>query len=433
MNTFARWMVVFACIAALALSAAAQTTWAVRGANGALINVTIRHVDRTVLGRDVAHYRFEVAIGPGKFDVIRLHRVVREKHPWQPVHTVTGVLLCPGAPNSFEMIFMEPLISPGLAWDHSVTAFLAKKNIDVWGIDYRWALVPAETKQFKFMKGWGLERDVEDAKIALSLSRLIRGATGQGFDRLHVLGFSYGVFMAYAIGNQETQLPYSLRNVKGLIAADWGMVYPADSPMRAMACDPIPDLQAQYDSGVYYEDNSGLKQIGDLARSAPDDLSPFADGFTNYQFALLVGASGDPPIYWHFVGGVFNEAGITTGLQYTDPWLWIDVIRAVPPYLALKADLDTDKVNCYDVLAPFDDHLGEVTIPILYVGSAGGTGDVGSYSATLTASTDFTKFTVQLHPDEERALDFGHADLFTAKNADKLVWKPIVDWLVAHK
>ena len=30
-----------------------------------------------MLGGDLAHFRYDVAVGPGQFDVIRLHRVVR--------------------------------------------------------------------------------------------------------------------------------------------------------------------------------------------------------------------------------------------------------------------------------------------------------------------------------------------------------------------
>ena len=72
-------------------------------------------------------------------------------------------------------------------------------------------------------------------------------------------------------------------------------------------------------------------------------------------------------------------------------------------------------------------------MPILYVGAGGGTGEHGYYTLSLTGSKDTTKFTVQLHPNEERVLDFGHVDLFTATNAETLVWQPILDWLVAHK
>jgi hypothetical protein len=43
------------------------------------------------------------------------------------------------------------------------------------------------------------------------------------------------------------------------------------------------------------------------------------------------------------------------------------------------------------------------------------------------------KFTVQLLADDERAYDFGHADLSMATNAETLVWRPILDWLKAHR
>jgi pimeloyl-ACP methyl ester carboxylesterase len=431
MNTLWRLIVTICLIPALMPSAVAQTSLA--SPKGIPQNVYVRHVERSVLGKDVAHYRFEVVVGPGQFDVIQLHRIVREKYPWQPIHAVTGVLLFPGAPNSFEMIFMEPQISQVPAWDQSITAFLAKNDVDVWGMDYRWSLVPAATTNFDFMKSWGLKRDVDDAKIALSLAHLIRGATGQGFGKLHLLGFSYGTYIAYAIGNQETQLPQLFRNVKGLIAVDWGIVYAPDSSLRSQLCDLMAPAQALYDAGIYSEDNSGLKQFGDLARSDPDGTSPFEEGFTNYQFALFVGASVSYSPSWHFVGGIFNDSGVTTGLLYSDPWLWIDVIRAVPPYFTVKADLDTDTVSCFDVVAPFDEHLGKITLPILYVGAAGGTGRDGYYALTRTASKDITKFTVQLQPDDGQGIDFGHADLFTATNADTLVWQPILDWLVAHR
>jgi len=131
-----RWMGRFVCVLALALSASSQSSGILPGLNKALPNVSIRHVDRTVLGEDVVHYRFDVVVGPGRFDVIHLHRIVREKEPYKPIHTVGGVLLLPGGPNYFEAIFMEPLISKVPAWDHSITVFLAKNKVDVWGMDY---------------------------------------------------------------------------------------------------------------------------------------------------------------------------------------------------------------------------------------------------------------------------------------------------------
>jgi len=422
--------------AAMALSASAQGNGALPAGQNSFAGVMIINSERTVLHDDIVHYRYTVVVGPGPFDRIGLHRVVKESHPYWPAKTVDGVLLVGGSPNSFDMIFLEPSISSVPAWDHSIAVFLAKNGIDVWGTDYRWALVPAGTTDFNFMKGWGLEKDIQDTKIALSLARLLRGSTGQGFGQLHLLGFSYGVDVAYGVANQESQEPNLLRNVKGIIPVDYGINYPDGSPIQTASCDGVAANQALLDAGVY-NDTSGVffEQVGDLARSAPNDQSPFMDGVTNYEFALFAGASAQPPPEgWHFVGGYFNDSGITTDLRYTDPWLWIDVLRAVPPYLPVRVDLDDNAAEgCNGVVAPFDDHLGDIAVPILYVGAGGGTGKYGYYTTTLTASKDITKFTVQLQPDDQRAVDFGHADLFMARDAETLVWKPILDWLVAHR
>jgi len=85
-----------------------------------------------------------------------------------------------------------------------------------------------------------------------------------------------------------------------------------------------------------------------------------------------------------------------------------------------------------DPAAKFAEHLGDIMVPILYMGAAGGFGSWGEYTTTLTASKDVTIHIVQLLPDEQQSQDFGHADLVAAKDAESLVWQPILDWLVAH-
>ena len=95
MKTLARWIGIVGCMAALTLTLVGQTPSAAPGLNSVLRNVYIRHLDRTVLGEDVIHYRFDVVVGGGKFDHIQLHRIVREKRPWQPIRTTTGLLMLP--------------------------------------------------------------------------------------------------------------------------------------------------------------------------------------------------------------------------------------------------------------------------------------------------------------------------------------------------
>jgi hypothetical protein len=153
-------------------------------------------------------------------------------------------------------------------------------------------------------------------------------------------------------------------------------------------------------------------------------------GLTNYQTALFVGATGNPPISWHFVGGYFDRNGIPTDLQYTEARLWLDFLQTIPPHLPVQTDLDGDALFCGTVKVPFDDHLGEIAVPILYVGTGGGFGQYGYYTTTLTASKDVTKFTVSVTGD--RSTDFGHADLFLSRDAETLAWRPILNWLKGH-
>ena len=135
---------------------------------------------------------------------------------------------------------------------------------------------------------------------------------------------------------------------------------------------------------------------------------------------------------WHFVAGEFNPNGIPTGLAYTDPELWIDLLQYVPPYVPRQAFVDLNMTWCDEVDVSFDDHLADITVPILAVGAAGGAAPV-PFTPWLTASQDIGQLTIQFLPDELHWLDFGHGDLLMAGNADAEVWQPILDWLIDHR
>jgi len=431
--------------AVLLLVVSGQGAWAQNAhftaEGGAFAPGTVIHTDRTVLHGDVVHYRYTVVVGPGQFDKIWLHRVVKERQPYHPIRTVDGVMLLPGAPNYFESIFMEPLISQGLTWDRSIAVFLAKNNIDVWGMDYAWALVPADTTDFNFMSGWGVDKDTGHAKLALLFARLIRASTDQGFGQIHVLGFSYGGVIAYSLAGEESQKPNSLRNVKGLVVADMPMKL-KEKPVRDYRCSSAAADQANLDAGVY-NDDTGLFMggIGAAAVSDPSGDSEFIPGLTNYQAALFFASStwvltGDP-MFWHFNAGTgpdfIDPSWVPSDLLYTEAQLSLDLDQALPPHEPMQTNFDVDAVLCGSLKVGFDDHLGEIAVPILYVGAGGGFGEYGYYTTSLTASKDVTRFTVQFQPDDQRMLDFGHADLFMAKDAETLAWRPILDWLKAHR
>jgi hypothetical protein len=114
---------------------------------------------------------------------------------------------------------------------------------------------------------------------------------------------------------------------------------------------------------------------------------------------------------------------------YTEERLWIDLIRATPYYDTNQMEYDTWGSECGtpQVDVPFDHHLGEIAIPIFYIGASEGTN--GEYTTTLTKSKDVTNLV--LGPPDNPG--FGHADLFLARNAETLVWQPILEWLKAHR
>lgn len=435
MPALRRWMVTVLIGGSLAAATPEPSREASMAADHSRVNPVIRNVERTVLHGNIAHYRYDVRVGRGQFDVIRLHRVVKEHFPYRPVRTVDGVMFLPGTPNYFETVFMAPLISPGTAWDHSLVAFLAKNDVDVWGMDYGWALAPAETTDFHFLKGWGLSKDIEHSQIALAFARTMRGITGQGMGPIHLGGLCSGGAIAYAIAGEETQRPHLLRSVKGIIPIEIGMRYPKEG-LRDSACSAQGTDQANLDAGRY-NDETGLflKQLGDLALSAPGEASPIPDlgGINNYQAGLFFGTSNEllTGQFWHFVGGYLDEFGIPSGLRYSPDQLWLNLLQNLPPNYPMQVNYDLDAMFCGKTSVPFDDHLNRIAVPILHVGAGGGFGEVGFYTTTLTASQDVRKVMVQL--SDQHQIDFGHVDTLLGTNAESLVWKPVLDWIVAHR
>ena len=391
----------------------------------------LERAERQVLVDDIAYYQFVVAVGPGQYDKIRVHRVVKERGPHQPAQLSQAVLFVPGEPTYFASLYIEPLISKAIPRDHAIAIYLAKNDIDVWGMDYRWALVPEDTTDFSFMKGWGAKTDVEDTQIALSIARWTRGSPFEPAGPLYLAGLSYGAQITYAVAANDTQRSPKLRNVKGIIPMDYGVVF-NDADYQAENCQYLVDMIG----GPIYVDNRSMWQMGQLALSNPTDPSPFDPDYNNYQFALGVGTWPDETINWHFVGGWFDQNGTPYDLRYTAPRLWLDLlIRNIAPYYPSQIDYDTGVVVCAGQVADdsYAGHLGEVKVPTLYVGAAGGIGRYGEYTPTLTASKDVTIHIVQVQPDDQRMVDYGHADLLTARDAEYLVWQPILAWLKTHR
>jgi hypothetical protein len=389
-------------------------------------------MSRVELGNRIAHYTYEVRLGTHEFDVVRIHRVVREQNPNHPVRVRGDIFMVHGSIQDFDDIFLTAG-AEDLNVKTSLPVYLASKNVDVWGIDLAWTLVPSETTNFTFMKDWGIERDINHTLIAMSFARLIRGFTIGNFDKMNLLGFSYGVQVAFGAAGAETQIPKVLRNVKGIIPVDAIMKYsPDDEEYRENACNIAAGIKESIDKGIYqYDAGVTFQLLGNMALTAPDDPSPIPDfaGMTNKQVMLFMGTmtyltgSPDAP-FEHFVGGDLND------LYYTDSKRWLRLAVSLAPYQPQLQMYEFYTCMGNQENVSFDDHLAEITLPILYLGAGGGGGSMGEYTGILTTSTDITHYIASVN--ENRAIDYGHADLFLGRDADVLVWQVLYNWLISH-
>lgn len=386
--------------------------------------------ERNELGDDIVHYTFQVRVGSGPYDVVSLHRVVRERRPYRPIRTRKSVFMLHGDFKDFAGCFLPGEGSSYSPDDFGIAAYLAQGDIDVWGMDQAHNSIPAGETDFSFMADWDMYKYVGDTRNGMAVARVIRLFSGNGWRKMNLLGFSGGGALGFAVVNEETKLPRGWRHVGGLIPVDQGP-FTADEEFGASDCATGQYYADLIDSGEYAEENP-FPLFGVPARDDPDGPSDLIPGFTNLQAALAVAVypyvEGFP---YHFLAGNFDSDGVPTGLQYTDVDLWIDFLIQAPPFFANAFSRDEYISSCGAEYAPWTHQLGEVEVPVLYVSAAGGFGLV--YEATLDemVSADISTLTIELHPPEEIELDFAHIDLFTADNAPQLVWQPIQQWIMS--
>ena len=433
--------VIAVCVCVLAVTPAwAQNSGGLPGKEHTLAKAAYERAERVVLLEDAAkgdvvHYRFDLPVGPGPYDVIRIHRVVKEVSSRRPAKKMEGILLLPGLPQQFEPIFL-PEAAPSVPAElGSVALFLASNDVDVWGMDYGWTFIPYPTSEFGFLRGWGIDKDAAHTQVAMSIARYLRVNSEQGNGPIHLLGFSYGGFLLYAAAGQDTQRPGNLRNVKGIIPVD-GTSFKAvpGSTAQTNACNNAKAALASLDSGVYHTDSSAATISGITALSDPEGMSPLsgtASGtfpafpsytFTNFQAALV------PYIRSKFLGGSYTVSPPAVSPFFTDGLRFITLLATAPAYAPNQWTYDNTASRCASDAFPvaFDDHLNEVDVPILYIARQ----ETGFYTTTLTRSPDVTKAVV--NPTLDPNL-YGHADFFLANNAASAIWQPILDWIRAHR
>lgn len=392
--------------------------------------------ERRVLADRIAEYSFRIPVGRGQYDFIGIHRVVKERSPWRPVRTATGLMMAHGDIWNFRAAF---LTDPA----RNLPVFLARNDVDVWGIDFGWTFVPATATDLSFLRNWGIERDARDLGVALALARGVRFATNDGSGKMLLLGWSRGAQIGYAYLDRESQLPARLQQVRGFIPVDIYLKTDVEE-LRQAACARYLASLPSWQAGTYENRNGTLVlTIWQLATTDPNGASPILPGFTNRQASLAVGSMtflffppdlGPAPLY-HFTGGTFDAQGLPTGLLYTPESSLLALERGSAPFQPARELLDADAATCDDESVAdvsFDDHLGDIKVPVLYVGGNGGIGSLGIYTTTLLGSTDVTTLIVDLQPPAAQIAEFGHADIFLATSAQNFPWQAILGWIQAH-
>ncbi len=358
--------------------------------------------------------------------------MVKEPSFCRPGKSKDAIFLLHGDAKDFEGMFLLGTRSANTPDDFGLAVFLAENNVDVWGIDQGWAIVPAGTTNFEFMKDWGMQRNIDDLLSAMAVARSLRFLTGNGYDKMILLGYSSGGATGYAALNHETQVPARSRQIKGFVCADM-LLKSNDPAVRQSFVNDLSLYEPLRNSGVYQADIP-FQLIGNLARISPDGNSELFLGFTNLQVALWFGSGqifGDD-LTTHYLAGVMDNSGFPIDLQLITIPQWLDFLEAGVPYEANKFIIDLDKWVGEVVDSPFDDHIGEIRVPIFNLGAKGGLGPYTMYGTTLLGSADITHKLVELGTGNPLT-EFGHIDLFAAPQAPAMVWQPILKWLRAHR
>ena len=384
--------------------------------------------ERTLLVDDIVHYRTELKVGPGEHDRIGLHRIVRERAPYRPISTRESVLIAHGVNVGFVGTFLPNLGVEGADPSHSLPVFLAQNDVDVWALDFRWVLVPADVADLSFMADWGIEQDARDLKVALSAARWGRIFSGSGGGKIDLLGYSRGARISYAYLNDESQRPKGLRHVKRFVAFD-GAFKTLDEELALESCDRIDEIQALIDAGQVADDIRFLAQAGEFAQNDPDGASPFFPGFTHRQTALAIGTL--PPGgsgTFHLFAGLF-DSGHPVGLAYTEEAVATNLLASSSAFQPLAGFRDLLTIRCNDGRSELDDHLDEISVPVFFFGAAGGVGTSGLDTLPFLTSSETESQLLRLLPEGQELFDVGHGDILAMDDAPELVWTPVLEFL----
>lgn len=386
------------------------------------------------LADGVQRIQYHFQVGPGEFDTIIVHRILSDGSKWQP----KALMLLPGTGLNVESLYFPRSITDAVPDDYSPLIHLADEGIDAWSTDYRGSDLPSGITDFSFMTDWGLATATSDIQIAIRFARLIRLFSGNGYDRMHVGGYSAGVPVAFAVASADAARHYGRRDIGGVVAVDFGFeVDPADSAAVETACADLEFYDALIADGIFNDDQGFFIAVGELAKNFPDEPSDIAPMFglpdmTNLQLLNFLATQPAPGETFHVFGGTFDEMGFPVP-AFTPQELLVAQATSFVPNLPVQFDRGLAQVGCsVEPVSDLDGGLGDITVPVLHIGAVGGSANDVDFTLSLLGSDDVTSILVQVLEPGHEAFDYGHGDVFAATDADVRVWQPIADWVAAR-
>ena len=391
--------------------------------------------ERVPLVGDIVHYKYTVSVGPGAHEKIRLHRVVKEEKPNLPIRTRKSVFALHGAPGNFNQWFLVGAVAPSAPPSHGMAIYLAQNDIDVWGIDQAYNLVPPTTANFSFMADWGLQYDIDNLSSGMAIARFTRRFTGNGFDKMTLIGIGHGGggITGYAALNEETRLPHSFRNIGAFIPI--AACCKTDNPIwQTYFSASAKNYSDMLKAGTYVDTQGQMfATMASYALSDPGGDSPFMRGFTNKGAVLFMASMTWVPLQFpnesHYLGGVFKD-NLPVDLKYSALETSLEGTQQIDPYTSVRYRYEVEALKGGTIDLPFDDHFSDITVPVMAVCAGGYMGGLAGYTTTLLGSDDITILSVT--GDDMMMTDIGILDISHARKAPTMIWQNLLKWIEEH-
>lgn len=389
------------------------------------------------LNRDIKHYTWELTVGEGPYDKIRVHRYVREPHndlalPDRP------------APDRRKVLFVingtwgQEGKEPIREFD---SFYFPDQGFDYWTMDFRTAYIPnmnyqqlenSEPEGLQSTAGWTYEVFREDIKAAVEKAKSVSRAR-----QVFMAGRSRGGTQLFIYAAKYAH------DLKGMIGLDGGPIYRgAEAPDDQFSEAEFEAAMEEFRAGSMgellsevggYENGKLLGALpyveAQVGAPLPDESElpaerPLPEGYqindlmdlAAYDSYWTWGEGRVTNIYTPYPGGSGETYMSKEALRYgraNYSRYWPAVQNFEGTFLSGYADnpyLDYDDTQ--DVTVPVIHFVGELACP-------GGV-CVGLDRPHSTASEDFQ---VKYLPG------YGHLDVYYGTHSEEDVKKPMLDWM----